>query len=246
MSFGKIGHILILCVFIFLLSSEKVFAGSFEDGVNAYQTGNYYYAENYFKKALREEPNDEIIKYYLAISLARNKKNNEAKVLYREIVAGSSDQQVVNLAREGLNLLGEKTSYSGVSRAVLNVNASGGLLLINNVNINNKVKVQFIFDTGATYTMISSKIAKQLGISTTNVPKLKIMTGSGYINAPKIILNKIEVNGLAVYNVEALVADLPLHNSGQAGNLAGLLGLSFMKDFRVTVDRPRNKIILER
>ena len=248
MRFNISGKFLALvCAFAFLLCSVEAFADSFDDGIAAYKASNYTFAETCFRKALKAQPNDDMIKYYLAISLVQNKKNNEAKGLYRDIIASSQSDHLVNYAKQGLSMLkGEGRGAYGVSKAILNVNTSGSLLLVNNVNVNDRAKVQFIFDTGATFTTISSKLAKTLGISTANAQKVKIMTGSGYINAPKITLDKVEVNGLIVYNVEALVADLPLHASGKAGDLAGLLGLSFMKDFKVTVDRPNHQIILER
>lgn len=247
MFFNIIKCILIFCILTFLLSSDRAVADNFSDGVKAYQSGNYYTAEGCFRRALNAEPYDDAIKYYLAITLVQNKKNNEAKALYKSIITNNSNHDIVSLAQQGLKLLGDGTGrVSNVSKAILNVNTAGNLLLINNVNLNDRVKVQFIFDTGATYTTISSSIARNLGISTANAPKMKIMTGSGYIDAPKITLSKIEINGLAAYNVEALVTDLPVHTSGNAGNLAGLLGLSYMQNFKYTVDKAHNQIILEK
>ena len=246
---SKIKRILfILCLLVLL--PETAFAGSFQNGVDAYGSGNYKYAESCFRSAFQAEPDNDVIKYYLAITLVRNKKNEDAKILYKNIIATSSNQDVLNLSKTGLKLLGDSSgsssSNSRVTKAILNVNTMGNILLVDNVNLNDKAKVKFIFDTGASYVTISTALANRLGIATANVPTMKIMTGSGYIDAPKITLKKIEVNGLAVYNVEALIADLPMHTSGTADDLAGLLGLSFMKDFKVTVDRPHNQIILEK
>lgn len=244
-----------IILFIFILFSlifipETAFADSFQDGVKAYNSGNYRYAESCFRSAFQADPGNDVIKYYLAITLVQNKKNADAKILYKNIIATSSNQNVVNLSKTGLKLLGVSSSgsssYSTATKAILNINTMGNILIVSNVNINNSANVNFIFDTGASYTTISTELASRLRIPTYNAPKMKIMTGSGYIDAPKITLDKIEVNGLAAYNVEALVADLPMHTSGTAGNVAGLLGLSFMKDFKVTVDRSHNQIILEK
>jgi clan AA aspartic protease (TIGR02281 family) len=240
--------IVILCTVLVVLSSQIAFADSFQDGVKAYNSGNYSYAENCFKNALQADQYNDVIKYYLAITLVRNKKIADAKFLYKNILETSSNQDVINLSRTGLKLLGEKSvsSNSKVTKAILNVNTMGNVLIVDNVNLNDAAKVKFIFDTGASYTTISSELARRLKIPTENAPKIKIMTGSDYIYAPKIKLKKIEINGLTAYNVEALVADLPMHNSGSADNIAGLLGLSFMKDFKITVDRPHNQIIIEK
>ena len=237
----------IFILFLLILLPETVLADSFQDGVKAYESNNYKYAESCFRKAFQENPDNDVIKYYLAITFVQNKNTADAKLLYKNIIETSSNPEVVNLSKTGLKLIGESSSsYSKVTKAILNVNTMGNVLVIDNVKVNDAAKVKFIFDTGASYTTISTELANRLKISTANAPSMKIMTGSGYLNVPKITLKKIEINGLTAYNVEALVADLPMHTSGTAGDMAGLLGLSFMKDFKVTVDRPKNQIILEK
>lgn len=241
--------ILIILIAVFLIfCPQKTFADSFQNGVSAYQAGNYSYAESYFRSALQQNPSNDVIKYYLAITLVQNRKINEAKSLYKDIISTSSSQNVVSLAQQGLKLLGDNSSgsYSKVTKAVLNVSTTGNVIVVNNVNLNDRTKAKFIFDTGASLTTISSDFANKLGISTANAPKIQIMTGSGYIDAPKIKIKKIEINGLCAYNVDALVADLPMHTSGMAGDVAGLLGLSFINNFKVTVDRAHNQVILEK
>lgn len=239
--------IFIYILFLLILTPETAFADNFQDGVKAYNSGNYKEAEGYLLKAFKSNQNNDVIKYYLAITFVRTKKIAEAKILYKNIIETSSNQETINLSKKGLTLIGDSSSSnSKVTKAILNVNTMGNVIIVDNVNINDAAKVKFIFDTGASYTTISTELANRLGISTANAPKMKIMTGSGYIDAPKIMLKKIEINGLTAYNVDALVADLPMHTAGTAGNLAGLLGLSFMKDFKVTVDRPHNQIILEK
>lgn len=71
------------------------------------------------------------------------------------------------------------------------------------------------------------------------------MTGSGHINAPLVKISKIELKGLIVENVDVVVTDLPLHSKPDDKNISGLLGLSFLENFKVTVDRSKGQIILE-
>jgi len=229
----------------------KAFADNFQSGVSAYNSGNYNDAESLFAKALKADPDNDVIKYYLAISLVRNRKLSQARVFYTDIIETSLDENVINYARQGLSLIESSPSKvyknSGkIKKTTVNINTVGNIILVDDIYINDSVKVKFIFDTGASYTTISSKLADRLGISTSNAKKLKIMTGSGYIYAPKIIIKKIDINGLCAYNVEALVADLPVHVSGTGADLAGLLGISFIKDFKVTVDKAHGQIVLEK
>jgi len=240
--------IILYIVCFFIIISEQALAGSFEDGVKAYNSGKYVSAESHFRKALNANQDNAAVKYYLAISCVHNKKFSDAKILYKNIIQTASDKEVISLSQTGLKLLGDNSvsSSSRVNKVVLNVSSQGSVIIVDNVNLNDKEKVKFIFDTGASYTTISSALAEKLRISTSNVPKIKIMTGSGYIEAPKVILKKIEINGLTAYNVETLVADLPMHTSGSAGEIAGMLGLSFMKDYKVTVDKAHDQITLEK
>ena len=253
----KIKHLMtVLFAAALVISPKFVYADSFQDGIKAYQARNYNYAMYYFENAYSQHPDNDSIKYYLAITYVHNNKFAEAKALYKDILRTSSSQEVISLARTGLKLLGE-TNYGSnssnsasssfsVNKAILNVDTVGDIIIVNDVMLNDSSKVKFIFDTGASYTTISSEIASRLGISTDNADKIKIMTGSGYIDAPKVTIKKISVNGLTAYNVPALVADLPIHNTGMAGDIAGLLGLSYLNNYKFTVDKKNNRITLEK
>ncbi len=245
--------ILLLSLIFSLLITYPSLADTFENGVNAYNSRNYKTAEKLFRRSINQNTNKDVAKYYLAITLVKTNKYDEAKYLYKSIISTSSNRELVSLSIKGLNLLGEKysNSYSSltsapVTKAILNVNTFGSVLIIDNVILNNQEKVSYIFDTGATYTTISKQLARKLKISTHNAQTMKIMTGSGYINATKVILDTIEVNGLEAHNIEVLIADLPIHSSKESGNIAGLLGLSFINNFKTTIDRANNKIILEK
>jgi len=240
--------IIISCI-IFAL---PVFADNFQAGVSAYNSKNYAYAETCFKNALKSDPYNDTLKYYYAITLVQNKKIADAKYVYKNIIQTSNNQEVVSLSQKGMQLLGDYSYHSvqntSPTKVVLAANMSGNIIIINNIKLNDKLNTSFILDTGASLTLISTQVAQNLGISTTNAPKIKIMTGSGYIYAPKVVIKKIDVNGLKAYNVEAVVTDLPSHSSGsdQSQNVAGLLGLSFMKDFKVTVDRQKSQVTFEK
>lgn len=240
--------ILYILIALMLLSfQEFALADNYSDGIKAYKSGNYKNAEIYFRNAFNENPDSDYIKYYLAITFVQNKKIPEAKIVYKNLIETSTDTSVLTLAKAGLKLLGESyTPPEKATKAILSINSIGNIIIIDNVKLNDSINVKYIFDTGASYTTISADIASKLGISTDNAQKVKIMTGSGYIEASKVTIKKIEIKGLVANNVEALVSDLPMHTSGSAGDIAGLLGLSFLKNFKFTVDKQRNQVILEK
>ena len=99
----------------------------------------------------------------------------------------------------------------------------------------------FIIDTGATYTSISRDMAEQLGLDLTHCETVFITTANGRIEVPKVTLEKLNVNGLEAYNVEATVIPLRKESS-----FAGLLGLSFIRQFVLTIDPQANQLIFRK
>jgi len=242
-------RLIFLTAVIFLLCVSNVSAKTLQEGMALYKLGNYPQAETIFRQIISKNPSDYTAQYMLAVTLVKTQRYNEAAGLYKNVIARSGNDSLVSLCRTGLNNIGQKSATgpaNTVSRAILNVNIESGVIVINDVMLNNSLRTRFYLDTGASYTMISRNTAAKLNISTTGVPTVPIMTGSGYINAPLVKIPEIEVKGMVARNVEAIVADLPTHSSGKAGNLAGLLGLSFLENFVVSVDRANNVVILEK
>jgi clan AA aspartic protease (TIGR02281 family) len=100
-------------------------------------------------------------------------------------------------------------------------------------------KGAFLLDTGATYTSISSAMAKKLGVLTQQAPTLKIATANGVIEVPVVTLKQMKVGHLTVYNVKATVMDL-----GTRTPYDGLLGLSFLERFKTTLDAKNQQLVL--
>ncbi|MDI6811090.1 MAG: retropepsin-like aspartic protease [archaeon] len=87
-------------------------------------------------------------------------------------------------------------------------------------------------DTGATYTMIPWDIAEVLGykpeLSKDRVP---LVTASGVERAPLITLKSISVLGEDADNVQTVIHNLP-----EKSYVDGLLGLSFLRRFKICLD----------
>ncbi|MEW5820911.1 MAG: tetratricopeptide repeat protein [Cyanobacteriota bacterium] len=82
---------------------------SFKIGVTEYRQGNYQKAANIMDKIIQINPADYHAKYYLAISLVKLKKVDQAKELYVEIIKNADNQELIEYAREGLKFLDPKT-----------------------------------------------------------------------------------------------------------------------------------------
>ncbi|MCI0652401.1 MAG: retroviral-like aspartic protease family protein, partial [Planctomycetes bacterium] len=97
--------------------------------------------------------------------------------------------------------------------------------------LNGRAWQDFIIDTGATVTTIPIATADQLGIRVTSTtPRRRVRTAGGEVTVPEITLDSVELGGAAVRGITALIHDLP----DQPG--LGLLGVNFLKNFRVELD----------
>ncbi|MBI2329876.1 clan AA aspartic protease [Candidatus Daviesbacteria bacterium] len=100
-----------------------------------------------------------------------------------------------------------------------------------------KVKNRFaeithlVLDTGSTYVMINWKLAVAIKLRITQDHTVQLTSANTLETVPKVIIPEITVLGKSIQNVEAIVKDLPPEAPAD-----GLLGLSFLKYFKLTID----------
>jgi clan AA aspartic protease (TIGR02281 family) len=117
-----------------------------------------------------------------------------------------------------------------------------GSVVIVKATLNGKAPVKLIVDTGASFTMISSATAKQLDIDTNQNPRsIPFQTANGMIQAPLINLDSIAVAGLELKNLTAAV-----HDALPDQEVAGLLGLNFLTNFRLDIDSEKGLVHFEK
>ena len=117
-----------------------------------------------------------------------------------------------------------------------------GQVVIVEATLNKKTAAKFVVDTGASYTMISSAVAKELDIDTEqNRRTAPFQTANGVIQAPLVSLESITVGGMEIRNLTAAVHDV-LADS----RVAGLLGLNFLSNFRMDIDTQKGVLHLEK
>lgn len=92
--------------------------------------------------------------------------------------------------------------------------------------------LRMALDTGASLTVIPWEVADALGLDPARSKRrVQFMTGSGLELAPVVIVSAMEVLGIRLRHVPVLCHDLP-----QRSLVDGLLGLSFLKHCRISVD----------
>ena len=103
------------------------------------------------------------------------------------------------------------------------------------------VTVNMLLDTGATYTAIPMRVARGLGMPVDPEQTTRILTAKGsFERVPLVCLDRVQVLGLSSEDVEAVIINLPARTG-----LDGLLGGSYLKDYRVLVDYPQGILEIE-
>ena len=109
------------------------------------------------------------------------------------------------------------------------------------VTLNQQVTEFFAVDTGASYTVISPKLAAQLGLQPqTDAPLMTLQTANGRIDVPLINLQSVTFQQATTPNVMAAI-----HEVDPSAQIAGLLGLNFLNRFQLTVDTQNAQLILK-
>jgi len=117
-----------------------------------------------------------------------------------------------------------------------------GQVVIIQATLNNKRSAKFVVDTGASYTLISNALARDLAIDVGTNPKtLPFQTANGLIQAPVTSLESIAVGGMEIRNLPAAV-----HDAVPDPEVAGLLGLNFLSNFRMDIDTQKGVLHLEK
>jgi clan AA aspartic protease (TIGR02281 family) len=107
-------------------------------------------------------------------------------------------------------------------------------VIVLNVRLNERTLVPMLLDTGAKYTVITSNVARRLEIDIQSRGRnVSVVTASQLTRVPLVSLDRVDVHGVALPDIEAVVTDLPA-----ALGVEGLLGMSFLKQCRLVLDGP--------
>jgi clan AA aspartic protease (TIGR02281 family) len=117
-----------------------------------------------------------------------------------------------------------------------------GQVVVIQATLNNKRAAKFVVDTGASYTLISNALARELSINVgADTKTLPFQTANGLINAPVTSLESITVGGMEIRDLPTAV-----HDAVPDPQVAGLLGLNFLSHFRMDIDTKNGVLHLEK
>jgi predicted aspartyl protease len=131
------------------------------------------------------------------------------------------------------------------SSAQVRFRLAGGAqpLILLPVHVNGNGPLDFILDTGAGTSLLSTELAKQLGVKI-------VGSKEGHSAGGKVSVSLAKVDSLAVGETELHDADVGIVDLGHIAKTVGAkidgdLGYNFLKYFRVTIDYGRCQIRLE-
>jgi clan AA aspartic protease (TIGR02281 family) len=116
---------------------------------------------------------------------------------------------------------------------------SGGTVVVETV-LNRRLTVPMLLDTGADFTVLTKQVASDLRLfPLDHLPKLEFKTAGGAVKFPVATLQSLRVG-----TAEAPDVDVAIDSDGRMS--MGLLGMTFLRHFRVTVDQQRGQVKFER
>jgi aspartyl protease family protein len=127
------------------------------------------------------------------------------------LISVQGDQAVVDVAgsRQSLRVGGVPVRLAGAptgangTRIVLNAGPGGHFVSSGQIN---GASVRFMVDTGATDVSMSAQEADRIGLQYRSGQPITMSTANGMVKGYQVHLDTVRLNGVEVYNVEAIVA----------------------------------------
>ena len=116
-------------------------------------------------------------------------------------------------------------------------------LLVEAVDGQSSLVIPVVLDTGASLTILATDIMARLGYDPAHpeLDRQRIVTGSGVEYAPRTAVRSATAIGQKVANLDVLCHDLPSESG-----VDGLLGLNFLRHFKLTIRFRKGIIDLNR
>ena len=109
------------------------------------------------------------------------------------------------------------------------------------VLLNESRNTTLLFDTGASITVLSTELARSLGLVAAAGKTIRLKTVAAEVKAKVATLDSITVGGLSRSDFPVAVIDL---NLGTSGRFDGILGMDFLGNYTIRIDNQANRIFL--
>jgi clan AA aspartic protease (TIGR02281 family) len=123
-------------------------------------------------------------------------------------------------------------------KSVVPVEGNGKVLVVE-ATINQRLTGRFLLDTGASYCFFSKETAKDASVKADG-RTIKVSTANGVIEATLGEARRIELGDAIAREVEVAVVE-----KDPMPGLLGVIGLSFLQNFKYSIDSERGVLLLE-
>jgi predicted aspartyl protease len=116
-------------------------------------------------------------------------------------------------------------------------------LILVDVHANGRGPFQFAIDTGTSTSAITPDLAKELSLTTSEIPP--ITGGGGQIQASASTFQSLQLGAAKIDNVSVVVADFfNMLNAAIGVKLDGIVGYNFLRHYKVVIDYPGERLTL--
>jgi len=119
-------------------------------------------------------------------------------------------------------------------------------IIIIKAQVNGQGPFDFAVDTGASTTVLSRETAEKLGISESPSTPKKGHGCCGEVDMALTKVDSVQVGDNVVKDIEVAFGDLTAISKALGVNLGGILGYSFMKNYKVIIDYPNKRLFFEK
>lgn len=105
---------------------------------------------------------------------------------------------------------------------------------------NERVSGPVLVDTGASYCVLTRATARRLGLRPIASSAVPVVTANGEVSAGLVTLESVTIDDARLARVDAVIMD------AVEPPLVGIIGLSFLRNFRYSVDHGARIFRLER
>lgn len=117
-------------------------------------------------------------------------------------------------------------------------------LILVPVHVNDQGPYDFILDTGAGTSLLSSELSRALGIESTETKEGYV--AGGPVKVPLGSVRSLAIGAARVDDVQVGIMDLADVGKAVGAKIDGDVGYNFLKDFRVTIDYGKKTLRLRR
>jgi clan AA aspartic protease (TIGR02281 family) len=212
-----------------------------EAGRAAYTRGDYAEAERLFARAIERQPRRALLHYHHAVALTQLGKWQEASRAYQTVLGLNPPADIAAATRTALTELAPLVRVrpqTPPEAPAVPLERRGGVWFAT-VTLNETWTGRFMIDTGASMCAISPELAESLGIRPgPNARVVELQTANGRTSGILVRIPSLRVGDAEATDVLGVVVE-----SANLGS-SGILGMSFLSRYIVTIDSARQVLKL--